>query len=48
MAEISNKRGETTRLVTTLNTWKKDRRFFVSRILKDEKDSAQLHLFGRK
>ena len=33
---------ETTELVTTLNTWKKDRRFVVSRILKEEKDRAQL------
>jgi len=33
---------ETTGLVTTLNTWKKERRFIVSRILKDEKDRAQL------
>jgi hypothetical protein len=33
---------ETAELVTTLNTWKKDRRFIVSRILKDEKDRAQL------
>jgi hypothetical protein len=33
---------ETTELVTTLNTWKKDRRFVVSRILKEVKDSAQL------
>ena len=33
---------ETTELVTTLNTWIKDRRFVVSRILKEEKDRAQL------
>lgn len=33
---------ETTELVTSLNTWKKDRRFVVSRILKEEKDKAQL------
>ncbi|GAH99833.1 unnamed protein product, partial [marine sediment metagenome] len=33
---------ETTELVTTLNTWEKDRRFVVSRILKEEKDRAQL------
>ena len=32
---------ETSELVTTLNTWKKDRRFVVSRILKEEKDRAQ-------
>ena len=33
---------ETAELVTTLNTWKKDRRFIVARILKEEKDRAQL------
>jgi len=33
---------ETTELVTALNTWKEDRRFVVSRILKDEKDRAQI------
>jgi hypothetical protein len=33
---------ETAELVTTLNTWKKERRFIVSRILKEEKDRAQL------
>jgi hypothetical protein len=33
---------ETTELVTTLNTWEKDRRFIVRRVLKDEKDRAQL------
>jgi hypothetical protein len=33
---------ETTELVTALNTWDKARRFFVSRILKDEKDRKQL------
>ena len=33
---------ETTELVTKLNTWDKDRRFVVSRILKPEKDRAQL------
>ncbi len=33
---------ETAELVTTLNTWKKDRRFIVSRILKEEKDRAHL------
>ena len=32
---------ETTELVTSLNTWKKDRGFVVSRILKEEKDKAQ-------
>jgi hypothetical protein len=35
---------ETTELVTTLNTWEKDRRFVVSRVLKDEKDRA--HNYG--
>jgi hypothetical protein len=33
---------ETTEFVTALNTWEKDRRFVVSRVLKDEKDRAQL------
>jgi hypothetical protein len=33
---------ETTEFVTTLNTWEKDRRFVVSRVLKEEKDRAQL------
>ena len=33
---------ETTELVTALNTWEKDRRFVVSRVLKDEKDRTQL------
>jgi hypothetical protein len=33
---------ETTEFVTALNTWEKDRRFVVSRGLKDEKDRAQL------
>ena len=33
---------KTTELVTTLNTWEKDRRFIVHRVLKDEKDRAQL------
>jgi hypothetical protein len=33
---------ETTELVTALNTWEKGRRFVVSRVLKDEKDRAQL------
>jgi hypothetical protein len=33
---------ETGELITTLNTWKKDRRFIVSQILKEEKDNAQL------
>lgn len=33
---------ETTELVTSLNTWKKDRRFVISRVLKDEQDTTQL------
>jgi len=33
---------ETTELVTALNTWEKGRRFVVSRVLKDEKDRAQI------
>jgi len=33
---------ETTEFVTALNTWEKDRRFVVSRVLKYEKDRAQL------
>ena len=35
---------ETIELVTKLNTWDKDRRFVVSRVLKPEKDRAQLSL----
>ena len=37
--------GETAELLTKLNTWDKDRRFVVSRILKPEKDRTQLSLF---
>jgi hypothetical protein len=33
---------ETTELVTKLDTWDKDRRFVVSRVLKPEKDRSQL------
>jgi len=33
---------ETTEFVTKLNTWDKDRRFVVSRVLKPEKDRSQL------
>ena len=33
---------ETTELVTKLDTWNKDRRFVVSRVLKPEKDRSQL------
>src|SRR5659263_709377 len=33
---------ETAELVTKLNTWDKDRRFIVSRVLKPEKDRVQL------
>ena len=35
---------ETVDLVTKLNTWDKDRRFVVSRVLKPEKERAQLSL----
>jgi hypothetical protein len=35
---------ETTELLTRLNTWKKDRRFIISRVLKPEKERAQLSL----
>ena len=35
---------ETTELLTRLNTWDEDRRFVVSRILKPEKERAQLSL----
>ena len=35
---------ETTELVTKLDTWDKDRRFVVSRVLKPEKDRLQLSL----
>lgn len=33
---------ENTELVTSLNTWKNDRRFVISRVLKDEQVRAQL------
>jgi hypothetical protein len=33
---------ETTELITKLNTWDKDRRFVVSRVLKPEKDRSKL------
>jgi hypothetical protein len=33
---------ETTEFVSALTPWEKDRRFVVSRVLKDEKDRAQL------
>jgi hypothetical protein len=33
---------ETTEFVTALNTWEKDRRFAVSRVLKEEKDRARI------
>lgn len=33
---------ETTELVTKLDTWDKDRRFVVSRVIKPEKDRSQL------
>ena len=35
---------ETTELITRLKTWDKDRRFVVSRVLKPEKERAQLSL----
>ena len=35
---------ETTELFTELNTWDKDRRFVVSRVLKPEKDRIQISL----
>jgi hypothetical protein len=35
---------ETAEFFTILNTWKKDRRFIISRVLKPEKDRAQLSL----
>jgi hypothetical protein len=35
---------ETAELVTKLNTWDKDRRFVVSRVLKPEKERTQLSL----
>ena len=35
---------ETTELLTKLNTWSKDRRFVVSRVLKPEQERAQLSL----
>jgi hypothetical protein len=38
---------ETNELVTKLDTWDKDRRFVVSRVLKPEKDRAQLSFSGR-
>jgi hypothetical protein len=38
----ANEGRETTELVTKLNTWDKDRRFVVSRVLKPEKDRSQL------
>jgi len=42
---IKGKEGrETAELFTKLNTWDKDRRFVVSRVLKPEKDRAQLSL----
>jgi len=36
---------ETAELLTKLDTWDKDRRFIISRIVKAEKESAQLSLF---
>lgn len=37
---------ETTELVTSLNTWKKDRRFVISRVLKEKQDRTQLSFLG--
>jgi len=37
---------ETAELLTKLNTWDKDRRFVVSRVLKPEKERAQLFLLA--
>jgi len=46
---IKGKEGrETAELFTKLNTWDKDRRFVVSRVLKPKKDRAQLSLFDGK
>ena len=39
---------ETTELTTALNTWEKARRFVVSRVLKDQKDSEQLSFLEGK
>ena len=41
MHEIEEGR-ETTELVTKLNTWDKDKRFVVSRVMKPKNDSGQL------
>jgi hypothetical protein len=38
---------ETTELVTSLNTWKKDRRLVISRVLKDEQKQNAFILPGR-
>jgi len=40
--EAGEEGRETTEHVTSLTTWKKDRRFVVSRVLKDEKNRAQI------
>ena len=45
---ISAAGRETTELVTALNTWEKDRRFVVSRVLKQEKDRAQISFLEGK
>ncbi len=37
---------ETTELVTSLNTWKKDRRYVISRVLKEKQDRTQLSFLG--
>jgi hypothetical protein len=41
---IGDEGRETTELFTKLNTWDKDRRFVISRVLKPEKERAQLSL----
>ena len=40
--DVGEEGQETTELVTSLNTWEKDRRFVVSRVLKAEKNRAQM------
>jgi hypothetical protein len=38
---------ESTEFVTALNTWAKDRRFVVSRVLKDEKKRERISLYWK-
>jgi hypothetical protein len=40
--DASEEGQETTVLITSLNTWEKDRRFVVSRVLKGKKNRAQM------